>query len=218
MVNEISSDLSPKKLKDKRVERAVAVCAELFLANGIENVKMTDIADVSGIGVATLYRYFGTKIGIAIGAMTFLWDDLKNLFSGVFDSEAFVSQPGIKQLQDMLKMFIVLFTAHKDFMRLLGEFDRFVIHENVPPEQLEVYERSVINFYPVIERAYNKGVEDGTVREIPEFRIYYLTFAHALTEMSKKFIDGEILPSDDFSDAEKELAMLIDCAANYLKA
>ena len=218
MVNEISSDLSPKKLKDKRVERAVAVCAELFLANGIENVKMTDIADVSGIGVATLYRYFGTKIGIAIGAMTFLWDDLKNLFSGVFDSETFVSQPGIKQLQDMLKMFIVLFTAHKDFMRLLGEFDRFVIHENVPSEQLEVYEKSVINFYPIIEHAYNKGVEDGTVREIPEFRIYYLTFAHALTEMSKKFIDGEILPSDDFSDAEKELAMLIDCAVNYLKA
>ena len=218
MVNEISSDLSPKKLKDKRVERAVAVCAELFLANGIENVKMTDIADVSGIGVATLYRYFGTKIGIAIDAMTFLWDDLKNLFSGVFDSETFLSQTGIKQLQDMLKMFIVLFTAHKDFMRLLGEFDRFVIHENVPPEQLEVYERSVINFYPVIERAYNKGVEDGTVRKIPEFRIYYLTFAHALTEMSKKFIDGEILPSDDFSDAEKELAMLIDCAVNYLKA
>ncbi|MBR1832740.1 MAG: TetR/AcrR family transcriptional regulator [Ruminiclostridium sp.] len=218
MVNEISSDLSPKKLKDKRVERAVAVCAELFLANGIENVKMTDIADVSGIGVATLYRYFGTKIGIAIGAMTFLWDDLKNLFSGVFDSETFLSQTGIKQLQDMLKMFIVLFTAHKDFMRLLGEFDRFVIHENVPSEQLEVYEKSVINFYPVIERAYNKGVEDGTVREIPEFRIYYLTFAHALTEMSKKFIDGEILPSDDFSDAEKELAMLIDCAVSYLKA
>ena len=218
MVNEISSDLSPKKLKDKRVERAVAVCAELFLANGIENVKMTDIADVSGIGVATLYRYFGTKIGIAIDAMTFLWDDLKNLFSGVFDSETFLSQTGIKQLQDMLKMFIVLFTAHKDFMRLLGEFDRFVIHENVPSEQLEVYEKSVINFYPVIERAYNKGVEDGTVREIPEFRIYYLTFAHALTEMSKKFIDGEILPSDDFSDAEKELAMLIDCAVSYLKA
>lgn len=218
MVNEISSDLSPKKLKDKRVERAVAVCAELFLANGIENVKMTDIADVSGIGVATLYRYFGTKIGIAIDAMTFLWDDLKNLFSGVFDSETFLSQTGIKQLQDMLKMFIVLFTAHKDFMRLLGEFDRFVIHENVPSEQLEVYEKSVINFYPIIEHAYNKGVEDGTVREIPEFRIYYLTFAHALTEMSKKFIDGEILPSDDFSDAEKELAMLIDCAVSYLKA
>ncbi len=179
---------------------------------------MTDIADVSGIGVATLYRYFGTKIGIAIDAMTFLWDDLKNLFSGVFDSETFLSQTGIKQLQDMLKMFIVLFTAHKDFMRLLGEFDRFVIHENVPSEQLEVYEKSVINFYPIIEHAYNKGVEDGTVREIPEFRIYYLTFAHALTEMSKKFIDGEILPSDDFSDAEKELAMLIDCAVSYLKA
>ena len=84
---EISSEFSPKKLKDKRMERAVSVCAELFLERGIESVKMTDIADYSGIGVATLYRYFGTKTGIAIDAMTFLWDDLKSLFGGVFSKE-----------------------------------------------------------------------------------------------------------------------------------
>ena len=218
MVNENSSDLSPKKLKDRRIERAVSACAELFLANGIENVKMTDIADLSGIGVATLYRYFGTKIGIAIDAMTFLWNDLKNLFGGVFDSENFISQTGIKQLHDLMKMFIVLFSAHKDFMRLLGEFDRFVIHENVPPEQLKEYEESIIDFYPIVERAYKKGISDGTVRRIADFRLFYMTYAHALTALCKKFIDGEVLPSDDFSGAGKELEMLIDCAVSYLKA
>ena len=218
MVNENSSDLSPKKLKDRRIERAVSACAELFLANGIENVKMTDIADLSGIGVATLYRYFGTKIGIAIDAMTFLWNDLRNLFSGVFDSETFMSQTGIKQLHDLMKMFLVLFSAHKDFMRLLGEFDRFVIHENVPPEQLKGYEESIIDFYPIVERAYNKGLSDGTVRETADFRLFYMTYAHALTALCKKFIDGEVLPSDDFSGAEKELELLIDCAVSYLRA
>lgn len=218
MVNENSSDLSPKKLKDRRIERAVSACAELFLANGIENVKMTDIADLSGIGVATLYRYFGTKIGIAIDAMTFLWNDLRNLFSGVFDSETFMSQTGIKQLHDLMKMFLVLFSAHKDFMRLLGEFDRFVIHENVPSGQLKGYENSIIDFYPIVERAYEKGISDGTVRKTDDFRLFYMTYAHALTALCKKFIDGEVLPSDDFSGAEKELELLIDCAVSYLRA
>ena len=103
-------------------------------------------------------------------------------------------------------------------MRLLGEFDRFIIHENVPREELAEYERSVINFYPVVEHAYRTGLSDGTMREISDLRVFYLTYAHALTEMCKKFIEGEILPSDDFSDAERELEMLIDCAVNYLKA
>ena len=213
---ENSSEFSPKKLKDKRMERAVSVCAELFLERGIENVKMTDIAEVSGVGVATLYRYFGTKTGIAIEAMTFLWNDLRNLFGGLFDSEQVLSQSGIKQLHDLLKMFVVLFTAHKGFMRLLGEFDRFVIHENVPSDELREYESSIIDFYPVVERAYKQGISDGTIREITDFRLFYVTYAHALTEMCKKFIDGEVLPSDDFSDAEKELGMLIECAVSYL--
>ena len=117
---EISSEFSQKNLKDKRMERAVSVCAELFLEHGIENVKMTDIADQSGVGVATLYRYFGTKTGISIAAMTFLWYDLRSLFSGIFDSESFTGQTGLKQMQDLLRMFVVLFKAHKGFLRLLG--------------------------------------------------------------------------------------------------
>ena len=115
-------------------------------------------------------------------------------------------------------MFVVLFTAHKGFVKLLGEFDRFVIHENVPPEELHEYESSIIDFYPIVERAYRQGTEDGSMRKITDFRLFYMTYAHALTEMCKKFIEGEILPSDDFSDAEKELGMLIDCAVSYLKA
>ncbi|MBQ9384289.1 MAG: TetR/AcrR family transcriptional regulator [Ruminiclostridium sp.] len=217
MVNEISSEFSPKFLKDKRMEHAVAVCAGMFLERGIENVKMTDIAEESGVGVATLYRYFGTKTGIAAEAMTFLWNDLRELFGGIFDSPAFVSQSGIKQLHDLLRMYLVMYTAHRDFMKLLGEFDNFVLRENVPKEELRGYEKSVINFYPVFEEAFRRGVEDGTVRPAVDPGIFYTTYAHALTEMCKKFIAGEILPSDDFSDAEKELEALIDTAVYYLK-
>ena len=196
--------------------RAVSVGAAMFLERGIENVRMTDIADESGIGVATLYRYFGGKTGIAVKAMTFLWNDLKSLFSGVFDSKEFLSQSGIKQLGDLMKMLLVLYSAHKDFMRLLGEFDRLVVSESVPKEELQEYELSVIDFYPVLERAFKTGCEDGTIRKEVDFRVFYLSYAHALTEMCKKFINGEILPSEDFTQAESELRLLIDTAVYYL--
>jgi len=213
----VKSEFSAQNLKTRRIKRAVEVSAQLFLRDGIETVKMTDIADESGIGVATLYRYFGTKTGIAIAAMTHLWDELKRMFSGVFDSGIFKSQPGIKQVGDLMRMFIVLYEAHPTFMRLLSEFDLMIKTENVPKDQLIEYERSVIDFYPVFESAYLAGLADGTVREIEHFDLFYLSFGHSLMELSKKLIRGELLPSDDFSVATKELETIINTAVYYLK-
>ncbi len=213
MENEISHD----SLKNKRYEKAVEVSAQLFLKNGIDSVKMTDIADECGIGVATLYRWFGTKNGITIAAMTYMWNELNKMFSGIFESEVFLSQSGIKQLNDLMRMFIVLYEAHPGFMRLLSEFDLLLISENIPKKDLKEYERSIINFYPVFENSYMMGIADGTVREIPDIRMFYLSFAHTLMELSKKLIQGELLPNDDFSHAEEELSMIIEAAVFFLK-
>ncbi|MBQ6170316.1 TetR/AcrR family transcriptional regulator [Ruminococcus flavefaciens] len=213
MENEISHD----SLKNKRYEKAVEVSAQLFLKNGIDSVKMTDIADECGIGVATLYRWFGTKNGITIAAMTYMWNELNKMFSGIFESEVFLSQSGIKQLNDLMRMFIVLYEAHPGFMRLLSEFDLLLISEDIPKKDLKEYERSIINFYPVFENSYMMGIADGTVREIPDIRMFYLSFAHTLMELSKKLIQGELLPNDDFSHAEEELSMIIEAAVFFLK-
>lgn len=211
------TDLSAEGLKRRRTEHIIATAAELFLENGIESIKMTDIADESGIGVATLYRYFGTKTKIALAAMTFLWGDLKKLFDERFSETELDSADGITELEQLIKMFSELYVSHKSFMRLVGEFDRFVLCEEIDKDDLVEYENSIVDFYPVLERAFKKGIEDGTVRKDVDFRLFYLAFTHALTEMCKKFIGGEVLPSDDFSNAEKELALIADSAVYYIK-
>ena len=75
-----------KSLKDLREEAIVYVAAELFLRDGIESVKMTDIADRAEVGVASLYRYFGTKEALVLraGALlsrisSALWESLTAL-------------------------------------------------------------------------------------------------------------------------------------------
>jgi AcrR family transcriptional regulator len=213
----VENEISHDSLKNKRYEKAVEVSAQLFLKNGIDSVKMTDIADECGIGVATLYRWFGTKNGITIEAMTYMWNELNKMFSGIFESEVFLSQSGIKQLNDLMRMFIVLYEAHPGFMRLLSEFDLLLISEDIPKKDLKEYERSIINFYPVFENSYMMGIADGTVREIPDIRMFYLSFAHTLMELSKKLIQGELLPNDDFSHAEEELSMIIEAAVFFLR-
>lgn len=213
----MNTDNSHENMKLRRLRRAVAISGEMFLKRGIEDVKMTEIADASGVGVATLYRYFGTKTGITIAAMTHLWEELKKMFSGVFESEVFLAQSGLKQLSDLMRMYIVLFEAHKDFMKLLGEFDQMMIRENVPKSELEEYDRSIIDFYRVYEDACQRGIADGSIREDVDFKLLYLTYAHAMMELCKKLIRGDILPSDSFSEGARELEMLVATAVEYVR-
>ena len=213
----MENEFTPQNFRSKRIHHAVEVSAQMFLKNGIENVKMTDIADECGIGVATLYRYFGTKTGITIAAMTHLWEEMKKMFGGVFESPVFKKQTGLKQCSDLMRMFIVLYEAHPAFMKLLGEFDLMIIRENVPKEKLVDYDKAIINFYPVFETAYLAGIEDGSIREIENIQLFYLSFAHTYMELCKKMIQGDLLPSDDFSLATKELETVIEAAVYFLK-
>ena len=211
-----AEDYSRGALRNRRMERAVTAAAGLFLERGIEDVKMTDIADASGVGVASLYRWFGTKTSVAAAALTFLWQDVRRLFSDVFDSKEFTSRPGVRQMRDLMRMYVVLFTAHKDLLRLVGEFDRLIITEQLSPQELADYEKSVIDFYPIFKRAYDKGLADGTVKEMGSIHDFYTAVSHALNCMCMKFIRGKLLPSEDFSHGEYELNLIIDMAVRYL--
>ncbi len=207
----------PESLRAKRIERAVEISAEMFLKNGIETVKMTDIADACGVGVATLYRYFGTKTAITISAMTHLWTRLRGMYENVFESEDFLKQTGIKRLSDLMHIYLALYDKHRDFMKLVGEFDLMLQRENVPKAALFEYERSIVNFYPYFEAAYLAGTADGTVRKDVNFKLFYLTFGHSMLQLCAKMLGGELLPSDDFSDGRAELEMLANIGVNYLR-
>ncbi|MCR5168051.1 MAG: TetR/AcrR family transcriptional regulator, partial [Oscillospiraceae bacterium] len=145
MENEKKYDLSAQAIRTRREELAVASAARLFLEKGLDNVRMTDIADDCGVGVATLYRYFGTKTIIAIEAVSYLWNDLGRLFEERFREEELSSLSGIERLDRLIRMFTLLYSSHKDFIKLLDDFDRLMVTEGVPKEQLAEYEKNVFN-------------------------------------------------------------------------
>ena len=204
--------------KSKRIEHAVEISAEMFLKSGIEAVKMTDIADQCGVGVATLYRYFGTKTVITVSAMTYLWTKLRKQYDHAFETAEFRKQSGIKQLSDMMKMYLVLFDRHSDFMKLVGEFDLMLVHEDIPKSALTEYEASIINFYPYMESAFLAGNQDGSVRTDIDFKLFYQTFGHSMLELCKKMLCGELLPSEDFSGGRAELDQLLKMGICYLRS
>jgi len=202
--------------KNDRMNEAIEAAAELLLLGDVEEIKMTDIADKCGIGVASLYRYFGTKGDIVTKAGCVLWERIKALFDGVFESPYYLEKSGYERLCELMKVFKVLYISHQDFLRFVDSFDRFALNEKISPEVLREYEASVMNFYPLFESAYTVGVKDGTTKAGLDFKLMYISVTHALMLMSEKFSRGRVFESD--TGGEQELDFMIQMALCYIKA
>ena len=201
----------------RRYEGIVRRAADLFLADGIAGVKMTDVAQASGVGVATVYRYFGTKTNVAIAACTLLWREFRDAFATLgAPPEALATASGLDRMRDVLERAVRLYLERPEFIALLDEFDATMIAEHVDRARLAGYAAQVDSFYDACERVFRAGVADGSIRADVDFPLFYRAATHALAGIAEKLVRGEILPSDDFSDAEREIACVVDMATAYL--
>ncbi|MCQ2573766.1 MAG: TetR/AcrR family transcriptional regulator [Treponema sp.] len=201
----------------ERYKYAVNVASGLFLERGIEAVKMTDIAENCGIGVASLYRYFETKTEIVIRSGIILWEKIRLDF-WKYLSERKEGKTGLEDLSYDLAYFKNLFANHKNFIKFLDDFDRIMLSEKVDKNRLEAYEKSIVDFYEPFCDSVKKGREDGTIKKDVDVATVYVSVTHALIAVCQKFIRGEILPGDDFSVSEKEIEKLLEITAAYLAA
>ena len=202
--------------KNDRMNVAVEAAAKLLLERDVNELKMNDIAEECEIGVASLYRYFGTKSELVIKAGCLLWRSVKSLFDGVFESEYYTDKTGIEKLRELMKVIKVLYISHKDFLRFLDSFDRYILNEPVSAESLEGYRASIMDFYPLFEDAYRCGTEDGTLRTDIDFETMYLAVTHSLMQLSEKFARGGIFKGEE-ELAERELDLMIDMAIEYIR-
>lgn len=203
--------------RQRRRQRIVLSAAELFLERGAEDVKMTDIAEASGIGVASLYRYFGTKSAIMLESGTLLWNDVATLFDTNFHSAEYRSASGMEQLRILLTGYLQVFTEHKPFLRFLNALDQVILTEKPDPETLKPYRESILNFYDLFWAAHQKGMADGSVRAGMDTAFLYRTITDFLNGAAQKFIRGQVLPEDDYSRGGEEMALFIQMALAFLK-
>ena len=214
-VQTISDELGYGRTSD---ERAIASAAKLFLRDGIEGVKMVDIARDSNVGVATLYRHFSTKAQLAVAAATLLWEHFNTQVRELVESGPFLKLDGLGRLSTLFHTYCDAYEKHGDFVAFLDEFDRLVLRGHVSTQGMKEYAEQLDSFYPVFADSYDLGVQDGSVCPGIDFRTFYLALSHALISMAHKLRRGEVLESDDFSSGVAELRMIVDMAVRALAA
>jgi len=188
----------------------------LFSKKTIEKVTMEEIALKAGVGVATVYRYFGTKKRIAIEVGILFWQEIKKETDKVFLSEKYLASDGIGRINIILDMYSELYYNHRAFLLFLDDFDTFCVSAHIKKEELKDYQNSIADFYVPYSEAVKKGSTDGTIKNIADERLLYLTVNHAMLSFLRKMARGEILAQD--AEYESELALIKKIILSYFKA
>lgn len=203
--------------KEKRKEEVIVAAVEVFKEKGIDNAKMTDIAEKAQVGIASIYRYFKTKSEIVVEAATmFLEKEIAELYNP-YKNEDFKKLSGIEKVKQILGLFIKLYQNNQNFVSFIYEFDNYVVREQISKDKLSNYEEIIIDLRMIIFDAIKQGKHDNTINKEIDENQFYISITHALMSLCQKLIlRGSLLESDKEVDGEVQLKLIIDMAVKYI--
>jgi len=196
-------------IKDVKINFIVGVATELFLAKGINNVTIKDIAEAAEVGEATIYRSFAKKQNIAIASAKKLAGEALSKYSKV------KGKNGFEKISALYSTFLTIFKHDRHFYSFINEFDAYVVAEN---SDLSDYEESILPFYKVFLDIYEEGLSDGSIKAVDDIRMFYFASTHAIMGLCKKLAsEKNILKQDRNINSIDEIKTLIDVILYRLK-
>ncbi len=194
-------------IKEAKLKYIVDGATELFLEKGIAEVTVRDIAVKTGVGEATVYRYFIKKQNIVVAAAMKL---SKEAFDGYFVQKG---ESGFETIADFYNCFLRVFTERPELYKFVAEFDGYITGER---SDLSEYEKTLFPYYKIFSDGYQRGLIDGSVKEQKSPELFYLTTTHALLGLCKKLsVEGKILEQDKYG--KEEVETLVSIILNSLK-
>lgn len=205
-----------KAKENARRERILDVAFRIFVEKKIESVSMGEIAEAAEVGRATLFRCYANKLELVIAVCTAQWKayldelDARRPLTSVGDI------PAIDRFIFTLDSYIDMYQNHKDLLQYNDNFNHYVTHEGVKPEQLEAFHASLYSANTRFHLMYEKAKEDKTFRtDIPEEEFLRVT-VHSMMATCAHYAGGFIWGAEDNKDYTPELLLQKDMILNYV--
>ena len=194
----------------KRKEKLLETGFRLFAENSIEAVRLEDIARESGVGIATLYRYFGNKPTLVIAIGTKKWQEYFLEVEEASKKRDVSNTTAAEDLGFFLDRFIELYNDHKDLLLFNRNFVTYVKHEGCSVEQMRDYNESIARFSIKFHNLYSKAQRDGTLDiRLSEQRMFE-NLVYIMIAVVGRYAEGFIYPLDEKRDLSEDLYMLKD--------
>ncbi len=195
------------EMKAKR-EAMLAEGFRLFAEKGIGTVPMQEVADACHIGIATLYRYYNTKLALVLAIGTRQWQDYGRYIRQMRKTNDSAGMNAAEELDFCLDFYIDLYRNHRDLLRFNQDFNNYVQHEGATGEQLRPYIAAIGELADFFHDIYEKGLRDGTIRvDMPEEKMFAAT-SHIMLAVAVRYAQGLLFSAENEADRTEEFLML----------
>lgn len=176
----------------------------LFSEKSIESVTLQDVADASGHGVATLYRYFNTKAGFVLAVAEYKWTEFFK-WNRTRRPDNYESLNAYQMYEFYLDSFIALYKNNKELLRFNQYFNIYAKSEEFEDHTLDIYHKLLAPITNHFHEMYKKAKIDKTIKTtISEHEMLTLTL-HLMLAVVTRYAVGLTYEPEESYDALKEL-------------
>lgn len=189
-------------------EAMLAEGFRLFAERGIEPVSMTEVARACHLGIATVYRYFNTKLALALAIGARKWTEYGDYVRSLRQARNADAMTAAQELDFYLDFYLDLYERHRDLLRFNQNFNSFVLHEGATKAQIQPYVAAIAELGRLFHGVYEKGRRDGTIRtDMPEEKMFAST-SHIMLAVGVRFAQGLLYDADNETDRTEEYLLL----------
>ena len=207
------------KVKDaaEMTQRRAAILTagfELFSQRAIEAVSMQEVAAGSGVGIATLYRYFPTKLDLVIAVSAQQWESVYTELTEAIEKSGVLDKTAAEMFDCFLGCFIYLYKNHAPLLRFNYDFSHYVANAGVTREQLEANSKAMRAFSGIFHKVWERAQSDGTLRGDLSENELFSSVMHIMLAVSTRYAAGLVYhatgPDDDLKELETLKRMILN--------
>ncbi len=172
--------------KDLRRQTIFEAARRQFLAHGLDNVKMSEIAREAELSKGTLYLYFNDKTDLMYSLLLESLHDLRERVTTVADGEG----TAMEKVHELLERYIEFFHERQDFFPLFQYLD-YAFSTGAPESSAEACFGVIYELTGRIEQLLNEGMADGSFRADLEPGEQAVVYAHMIHSFMEQVVSRE---------------------------
>lgn len=200
--------MSLREVREKNIQKVIETALQFFLKYGIENTKIVDIAEASGLTERSVFRYFDTKADLVFATAMHFFNHEVDLLTSFWDEVDKGGENGREKVYQVLLAYAMLFFDKRESLIFIQEAEIYLYRANI----LNHVHKSPIESYKSkngpLSMAICEGIEDGSIKESHNLEMFYFNAFDSLLGLLQKMATTAY---SNFSEEEQKERLVHFC-------
>ncbi|MBU5477999.1 TetR/AcrR family transcriptional regulator [Eubacterium sp. MSJ-13] len=204
-------------MREVEEKRIIDAAFDVFVREKIEVTSMAKIAQAAGVGRATVFRHYPSKLDLVIAVNSAKW---KEYLDELDRNRPISSLGGISAIDRFIftmDSFIDMYINHKALLQFNDNFNHFVSHSGVDRKKLKGFNASLLSADTRFIKMYEKAKEDHTLRTDIPFEEFMRETVHVMMAVCTYYANGFVWGADENKDYIPELKRIKEMLISFAK-